>query len=66
LFPSRDPKYLEKIAKLHAWPGQATDELYDNLDPEEIDEDTPRTDWLIQPQGIKVNGNRKKKATKGR
>lgn len=64
MFPSQDPEYLKKIAKLHAWPGQAFEELYDNLDFEELDENEPRTDWLIKPKGKKLNGKRKEKDSK--
>lgn len=64
MFPSQDPEYLKKIAKLHAWPGEAFDDLYDNKDPEELIDEEPRTDWLIKPKGKKANGNRSKENRK--
>ena len=62
--PSKDPEYLKRTSELHAWPGQANEEIYDNIDFEELIDEEPRGDWLIKKG--KDNAKETRKRAKAR
>ena len=65
LVSSKDIEYLSKTAVTHAWPGQ---EAYDDIDSEELDEDSPRAPdgpvFSINKEVIEMAAKKKSKAPK--